>query len=103
MSSNAHTASEPPPKENRGEEALRRFLFDRHFDVAHVHHLTGLSTGALAVLREHRIPTVMTLHDYWTMCPRGQMWHRDGYACESVSSTGSGCTQSSSRRCAQRC
>lgn len=52
------------------------------FDVAHVHHLTGLSTGSLAVLADHGIPTVLTLHDYWLGCPRGQMWHVDRQVCE---------------------
>jgi len=54
------------------------------FDVAHVHHLTGLSLGVLDALRAASVRTVMTLHDYWTMCPRGQMWHRRGEPCARV-------------------
>ncbi len=74
------------------EASLQRFLeraaaAGRNFDVAHVHHLTGLSTGSLQVLRSAGIPVVLTLHDYWLMCPRGQMWHREGYACEAVEPT----------------
>ncbi len=67
------------------DEALARFLATQpRFDVAHVHHLTGLSTGTLAVLRAHGVPTAFTLHDYWTICPRGQMWHRDGSVTDHV-------------------
>ena len=66
------------------DAALERFLAGQRFDVAHLHHLTGISTGALAVLRARAIPTVLTLHDYWLMCPRGQMWHRRGEICERV-------------------
>ena len=66
------------------EEALSRYLSGREFDVAHVHHMTGLSTGAVAVLQAAGIPTVVTLHDYWIMCPRGQMWHKDEHPCEQV-------------------
>ena len=74
------------------EASLQRFLdrasaAGRSFDVAHVHHLTGLSTGSLQILRSAGIPVVLTLHDYWLMCPRGQMWHREGYACEAVEPT----------------
>lgn len=69
------------------EDALRTFLAGRSFDVAHAHHLTGLSTGSLAVLQAAGIPTALTLHDYWLMCPRGQMWHREGRACERVEKT----------------
>ena len=71
------------------ETSLQSFLDEaasegRRFDVAHVHHLTGLSTGSVNVLQAAGIPVVLTLHDYWLMCPRGQMWHRDGHACEAV-------------------
>jgi len=66
------------------DQAFTEFLRDKHFDVAHVHHLTGISTGVLEVLRAHGIPSVLTLHDYWLMCPRGQMWHRRGEICERV-------------------
>jgi glycosyltransferase involved in cell wall biosynthesis len=71
-------------RDPRLDRAFARFLDGRSFDVAHVHHLTGLSTGILDVLAERGIPSVLTLHDYWTICPRGQMWHRDGRICETV-------------------
>jgi glycosyltransferase involved in cell wall biosynthesis len=47
------------------------------FDVAHVHHLTGHvhATVARRCCAEAAMPTVMTLHDYWLFCPRGQMFH----------------------------
>ncbi|MCB9888884.1 MAG: glycosyltransferase family 4 protein [Planctomycetes bacterium] len=69
------------------EQALRALLAERAFDVAHVHHLTGLSLGSIGVLRAAGVPVVLTLHDYWMMCPRGQMWHRHGHPCASVEPT----------------
>ena len=70
-------------------EAMASFLAARKadgitYDVAHVHHLTGMSVDSLAKLREFGLPTVMTLHDYWLFCPRGQMFHHRGEACESA-------------------
>jgi glycosyltransferase involved in cell wall biosynthesis len=70
--------------------ALRTFLGERaaagvRFDVAHVHHLTGMSTDSLAVLADAGIATVMTLHDYWLFCPRGQMLHQRQERCETAS------------------
>ena len=67
-------------------DALRGFLAERkaageRFDVAHVHHLTGLSTDAIAVLHEAGLPVVLTLHDYWLFCPRGQMFHKREEVC----------------------
>jgi glycosyltransferase involved in cell wall biosynthesis len=41
-------------------------------DVVHVHHLTCLSVSILERLRSRGIPTIMTLHDFWMGCPRGQ-------------------------------
>lgn len=69
--------------------ALRAFLQARReqgvqFDVAHVHHLTGMSTDSLQVLADAGLPTVLTLHDYWLFCPRGQMFHRREERCETA-------------------
>ncbi|HEX5012274.1 MAG TPA: glycosyltransferase family 4 protein [Planctomycetota bacterium] len=41
-------------------------------DVVHVHHLTCLSTRIIDRCREAGVPVVMTLHDFWMGCPRGQ-------------------------------
>jgi glycosyltransferase involved in cell wall biosynthesis len=66
------------------DAAFARFLDKRRFDVCHIHHLTGMSTGILDVLAARGVPAVLTLHDYWLICPRGQMWHRNGTACATV-------------------
>ncbi len=57
------------PKINRivGEELDR----DRP-DLVHVHHVTCLSTSMLDEIKSRNIALVMTLHDFWTVCPRGQ-------------------------------
>ncbi|MCB9877184.1 MAG: glycosyltransferase family 4 protein [Planctomycetes bacterium] len=54
------------------------------YDVAHVHHLTGMSVDSLAKLRAAGVPTVLTLHDYWLFCPRGQMFHKREEVCETA-------------------
>ncbi|MEZ5965884.1 MAG: glycosyltransferase family 4 protein [Planctomycetota bacterium] len=67
------------------DAAFARFLSEAGpFDVAHVHHLTGLSLGIVDQLRQRGVRSVLTLHDYWTICPRGQMWHRRGEVCAQV-------------------
>ena len=53
-------------------------------DVVHVHHLTGFGVGLLACARAHGVPVVMTLHDYWPLCPRGQMIDVEGDLCEGL-------------------
>ena len=54
---------------------FRAFLHGKEPDLVHFHHLTRLSTTMLEVCRELSIPTVMTLHDYWMVCPRGKRYH----------------------------
>jgi len=51
-------------------------------DVAHVHHLTCLSTTILDELARRRIPVVLTLHDYWLLCHRGQLIDRTLARCD---------------------
>ncbi|GAB4147149.1 MAG: glycosyltransferase family 4 protein [Planctomycetota bacterium] len=69
------------------DEGFGNFLADceergEPFDVAHIHHLTGLSVGVAETLRARGTKVALTLHDYWLACPRGQMFHRDETACE---------------------
>lgn len=51
-------------------------------DVAHLHNIYHhLSPSILPVLRRHRVPVVMTLHDLRLLCPAIHML-RDGQVCE---------------------
>ena len=59
-----------------------RIIDDFRPDAAHIHHLTCLSTGIVHVLAERRIPAILTLHDYWLMCHRGQLLDVDYRACD---------------------
>lgn len=57
-------------------------------DVAHVHHLTCLSTTIVDALAERGIPVVLTLHDYWLLCHRGQLLDRDLRRCDGPGEAG---------------
>ena len=50
-------------------------------DVAHVHHLTCLSTGIVPLLVQAGVPCFLTLHDYWLLCHRGQLLDCDLEPC----------------------
>jgi glycosyltransferase involved in cell wall biosynthesis len=41
-------------------------------DIVHVHHLSCLTTDIVHMIKETEVPVVMTLHDFWMGCPRGQ-------------------------------
>jgi glycosyltransferase involved in cell wall biosynthesis len=52
-------------------------LFDKVLNefkpnIVHVGHLNHLSTSIIKRASNHGIPLVLTLHDFWLMCPRGQ-------------------------------
>jgi GT2 family glycosyltransferase len=51
-------------------------------DVAHIHHLTCLSTTIVRALAERGIPRIVTLHDYWFLCHRGQLFDTSFRACD---------------------
>jgi len=59
-----------------------RVIDDFRPDVAHIHHLTCLSTTIVRSLAERRIPCFLTLHDYWLMCHRGQLLDLDNRVCD---------------------
>lgn len=50
-------------------------------DLVHFHHLTNLSLSLIDEVKAMKIPAVMTLHDYWLLCQRGQMLKRDLSLC----------------------
>jgi GT2 family glycosyltransferase/glycosyltransferase involved in cell wall biosynthesis len=65
-----------------------RLIDDFRPNAAHIHHLTCLSTGIVHLLAERRIPAILTLHDYWLMCHRGQLLDVDYHVCDGPDDTG---------------
>ena len=64
-------------------DATARFLSERasagvRYDVAHVHHLTGMSVESLHRISAAGVPTLLTLHDYWLISPCGQLFFHEG-------------------------
>ncbi len=50
-------------------------------DIVHVQHCIGLSMGCLRQSIEAGIPTVVTLHDYWYICPTVNLIRPDFALC----------------------
>lgn len=65
-------------------ERFAAFAAEWRPDVVHVHHLTCLSTDLLDAARAAGATVVLTLHDFWMGCPRGQRMTRDLELCEDV-------------------
>lgn len=71
------------------EAAFRRILSRERFDLVHFQHLIHLSAGLVHVARDRGLPTVLTCHDYWSICARVQLIRPDSVRCEE--NMGSGC------------
>ena len=59
-------------------------------DVAHIHHLTCLSTTLVDLLACRGVPIFYTLHDYWLLCHRGQLLDMDYAICDGPEPEGCG-------------
>ena len=59
------------------DSTFRNLLEKFSPDVIHFQHLIYLSKTFVDIARERGIPVIMTLHDYWLMCPMGQLLKRD--------------------------
>ena len=55
------------------DDAVMAWLAEEPCDVVHVHHASAFGAGLLQSIHEMGRPLVLTLHDYWFLCPRGQM------------------------------
>jgi glycosyltransferase involved in cell wall biosynthesis len=66
----------------RARRGLDHVLDELAPDVVHTHAVQGLSSVALTRAHRHGVGHVHTLHDYWLLCQRNSMVHRDGRACE---------------------
>jgi glycosyltransferase involved in cell wall biosynthesis len=65
----------------RASAALVAWARAEKLALVHVHHASGHGLALVPALVAAGIPVVMTLHDYWPLCPRGQMLRTDGAVC----------------------
>ncbi|HEX6737554.1 MAG TPA: glycosyltransferase, partial [Vicinamibacteria bacterium] len=50
-------------------------------DLVHIGNLAGLSTGIVFEARRRGVPVAITLHDFWPVCPLGQLVNRQLQVC----------------------
>jgi len=83
---------------------LRWLLQDLAPDIVHIHHLNGFGVELLALIRQvvPRAKVVLTLHDYYLICPHDGLMVRTAAAGGSESADGQGgalCDRASVDRC----
>lgn len=61
---------------------LEELIVHERPDIAHIHNIYHqISPSILSVLHKHKIPVVMSLHDYKLVCPNYKLY-TEGSACE---------------------
>lgn len=70
---------------------VAEILRDETPDAVHVFHLRRLGAGLLDVAREHARRVIVSLTDFWYLCPRFTLQRRDGALCEGPPEGGLGC------------
>ena len=43
-------------------------------DIVHIHEFEGLTAGIMSVVKKYDIPLVFSIHNYWTLCPRVELF-----------------------------
>jgi glycosyltransferase involved in cell wall biosynthesis len=67
--------------DRRIESIFQQTLEEWQPDLIHFQHCIGLSASLLEVAARTGIPYLLTLHDYWFICSRVQLLHRQGHIC----------------------
>lgn len=68
-------------KNNAIAEKFASILEQIRPDVVHIQHLLYLSTKLVKEIKKRRIPVIFTLHDYWLICPQGQLFKNGMEVC----------------------
>ena len=63
------------------DKEFERFLNEIKPDIVHFQHLLGLSASMLEIAKRRRIPAILTLHDFWFLCPQVQLLTNDNQVC----------------------
>lgn len=69
---------------SRMEAEFESYLDEFQPEIVHIHHLTCLSTRIPEILRRRGIPQILSLHDFWMGCPKGQRIRSDLQTCGTI-------------------
>ncbi len=79
------------------DDLFRKALMQLKPHIVHFGHLNQLSMNLPKIASDMNIPTVLTLHDFWLMCPRGQFIQRNSKEPWQL------CDSQENRKCATQC
>ena len=68
-------------RDERSAALVVRFLREQRIDVVHVHSQEGYGLDLIAAIRGAGIPVVVTLHNYWFVCPQVDLLYKEREVC----------------------
>ena len=69
---------------SRGAAAVAAILDRERPDLVHIQHVIGTSCDVILEAKKRGIPVVLTLHDFWFQCPRGQRMTPRRHLCRKI-------------------
>lgn len=69
-------------RDKRVAEKFSEILDKIKPDIVHIQHLLYLSAGIVEEAEKRNIPVIFTLHDYWLLCPQGQLFRAGRAICD---------------------
>lgn len=64
------------------EDKFKKIADTERPDLIHAHNLSGLSFAPIAYVKKFlKVPVIMTLHDFWLVCPKNTLLTNDGELC----------------------
>jgi glycosyltransferase involved in cell wall biosynthesis len=63
---------------------ITHFLQRESFDVIHITSMASLGVGVMRVIKSAGIPLLLTLMDFWFICPSIQLLRSDGEICDGI-------------------
>jgi len=73
------------------EERFRELLEEIRPDIVHFQHLINLSATLIEAAKSKNIPVIMTIHDYWLICPMIQLLNEEYKICSGPDKNGGKC------------
>lgn len=70
---------------------LAQHLRTERPDLLHLHSGYLIGTGMLEVAHTQALPSIVTLHDYWFLCPRITLLRGNGAVCHTIPENPAGC------------
>lgn len=88
-------------KNSRIERIFEKLLDEINPDVVHFQHLLSLSPSLIKSVKKRGIPAVLTLHDFWFICPNIHLLKNDYIICNGPNTQAINCFRCGNKRQAE--